>query len=609
MSNNNELPKENVLPCENNQEYFLKSFPKINDCIKTLNESNQNKNNATSNLIDFFLKNINIIQNQGLIKNGPNNEEGALEEKSQNQNKSENSEEKNNDINNNGKNEPKENEQSYEIKGNNKERSSSSFDCKVNNENINEENISANLLLLYPKNQIIKPIDNQEITMNIDDKNISKIDDIANFNNLNNTKNFLKTQLLINENNTKASNFNEDSNNNNNTISNISNLSINKEKSDDINNTENNNNESNIKDNKDTNSNNNNNNTNSNNNQINSSPTKKKPPSKQLFKTSFTKFKVTHYDHYNSAFPPEELNSSFSDSHYRKKRKFKPDDIRKKIKSRFHKTLKKIVNENLRKAGSKYEFDFLPQYFISSISREKNQEVLDLTYNQILAKDFVSQVDEKKYKNKNVDFSKIQKNKKVLEYLKSNPVVCKKSGFDLIGNMKYSEILEEYFLSEEFEKSLIKLREENEEEDYIKEYRNKAKNYVKFFQQRPKKKIDCISFDYNFENLSDFDNEAEFFDFDDEDEEGDNNNKNERFDYNYDEDKKDNESQNDNEDSNDIENENSEEENSFSNSSSINDNDSLSDNNEEGDEEIRNNNKHKLRKINDNKEEEENKLA
>ena len=53
--------------------------------------------------------------------------------------------------------------------------------------------------------------------------------------------------------------------------------------------------------------------------------------------------------------------------------------------------------------------------------------------------------------------------------------------------MKYSDLLEEYFQSDEFERAIIKLREENEDEDYIKEYIHKSKNYVKFFIQEPSK--------------------------------------------------------------------------------------------------------------------------
>ena len=54
--------------------------------------------------------------------------------------------------------------------------------------------------------------------------------------------------------------------------------------------------------------------------------------------------------------------------------------------------------------------------------------------------------------------------------------------------MKYSKLLEEYFKSEEFEKDILKLQEENEEEEYIKQYKIKAKNYVSFFSNMPNKK-------------------------------------------------------------------------------------------------------------------------
>ena len=51
----------------------------------------------------------------------------------------------------------------------------------------------------------------------------------------------------------------------------------------------------------------------------------------------------------------------------RKIRKYKPDDIRKQIKARFHKTLKNILNYKLKTACSTLFFYFLPQSFISNI--------------------------------------------------------------------------------------------------------------------------------------------------------------------------------------------------------------------------------------------------
>ena len=212
--------------------------------------------------------------------------------------------------------------------------------------------------------------------------------------------------------------------------------------------------------------------------------------SKLKKKRKCNKFKVSYIE--------PKLKNNYKQNH---KRKYKPDDIRKKIKARFHKSIKTIINENLKKAGSKYFFSFLPQIFISSISRQKNNQVLNMTYRQLLETDFVSNIDETKYKNKKVDYSKYLSNLKVLKYLDEHPDICKLSGFDIMGNMKYKELLEQYFNSEEFDKAINKLREENEEEDYIEEYKNKAKTYVKFFSKinDGKLKSDKL-FDINIQN-------------------------------------------------------------------------------------------------------------
>ena len=219
--------------------------------------------------------------------------------------------------------------------------------------------------------------------------------------------------------------------------------------------------------------------------QINQGRIKLKESAKFKKRNIFNKFKVYHIE-------PKKIKDKLSYKQ-RHKRKYKPDDIRKKIKARFHKSIKNIVNENLRQAGSKYLFSFLPQIFISSISRDKNHQVLNISYRDLIKKHFISNIDDKKYKNKNVDLVKYKNNLKVLEYLDQNPDICERSGFDIISKMKYGDLLEEYFKSYEFEKAINKLREENEEEDYIKEYINKAKTYVKFFSEIPfkinKKKI------------------------------------------------------------------------------------------------------------------------
>ena len=208
----------------------------------------------------------------------------------------------------------------------------------------------------------------------------------------------------------------------------------------------------------------------------------KKIKEKKLLKKKLKKFKIYHMEFKKIS----EQDKSFNKQSH--KRKYKPDDIRKKIKARFHKSIKNIINDNLRKAGSKKLFTYLPQVFISSITKEKNRSVLNLSFREILQKDFVSEADGKNYKNKNVDIAKYQKNIDVLKYLDNNPEICQNSGFDIISKMKYGDLLDEYFKSEEFERAIYKLREENEDEEYIREYIIKSKNYLNFFMDIPFKK-------------------------------------------------------------------------------------------------------------------------
>ena len=192
---------------------------------------------------------------------------------------------------------------------------------------------------------------------------------------------------------------------------------------------------------------------------------------------------IPNYTLKDSVLPMKENNHSNKIRTKNKQRKYKPDDIRKKIKTRFHKTIKNIINENLKIAGSNQFFDFLPQSFISNISRDKNKNIMNLTYKQLLEKDFISEckIDPHQF---NVDKLKYERNLKVLKYLEENPIISFKSGFHLMCKLSYADILNEYFISEEFEKSIQKLKEENETEDYIREYINKAKTYVNFFSTK-----------------------------------------------------------------------------------------------------------------------------
>ena len=165
----------------------------------------------------------------------------------------------------------------------------------------------------------------------------------------------------------------------------------------------------------------------------------------------------------------------------KKKRKFKPDDIRKKIKARFHKMIKNIINENLKKAGSKELFDFIPQTFIGNISKKVNSKVLDLTYKEILSTNFNEELKIVDSLNNNIDNNKYLKNQKVLKYLEENPEISERAGFDIVQNMKYKDLLKIYFTSAQFENSINQLKVENESPEYIEEYIYRAKTYIRFY--------------------------------------------------------------------------------------------------------------------------------
>ena len=155
----------------------------------------------------------------------------------------------------------------------------------------------------------------------------------------------------------------------------------------------------------------------------------------------------------------------------------RPDNIRKKIKSSFHKNIIKIINNKIKKAYSdknikKNFFNNLPQSFIRNINRSENQIKMDKTFEQLLVN-----WDDKK-------------NKKIIKFLDENNEISEKSNWNLIKNMTYKDLLKAFFLSEEFEKSIIALKtkaekskkkEKNVSPQYIENYINIALKYIDFF--------------------------------------------------------------------------------------------------------------------------------
>ena len=155
----------------------------------------------------------------------------------------------------------------------------------------------------------------------------------------------------------------------------------------------------------------------------------------------------------------------------------RPDNIKKKLKSSFHKNIIKIINNKIKKAYSDKNikenfFNNLPQSFIRNINISENKTKMEMKFGQLL----INWDDEK--------------NKKTKKFLDKNPDLSEKSNWNLIQNMTYKKLLEAFFLSEEFEKSIIALKtkaEKSKKKDkkvssqYIENYINIALKYIDFF--------------------------------------------------------------------------------------------------------------------------------
>ena len=149
-------------------------------------------------------------------------------------------------------------------------------------------------------------------------------------------------------------------------------------------------------------------------------------------------------------FLEKKINITLSQRQNRKKqRKNNSDNIRRKIKARFLKSLKNTLNQRLKYASSIYFFDYLPSKFITNIAKLANRGILNKTFTQIFSEKLVDN-----YENA-VNFDKRQNNKLVILYLENNETISERSHYKYYKNMKYSEIYEEYLNSREFEEDII----------------------------------------------------------------------------------------------------------------------------------------------------------
>ena len=161
----------------------------------------------------------------------------------------------------------------------------------------------------------------------------------------------------------------------------------------------------------------------------------------------------------------------------KKTRKEMPDEIRKKIKSRFFKDLRKFINKLFIENEIEKKLEFLPQDFISNISKPENKSMLDKTLEQIILEN--SDDSSENYNNED----KNKNNLILLDFLKEkeNQNKYKIRKIYNIFNTKIRELFNEYLKSDEFEQSIIRLKEEGNYSEYIKDYIIKAEEFVNYF--------------------------------------------------------------------------------------------------------------------------------
>ena len=187
----------------------------------------------------------------------------------------------------------------------------------------------------------------------------------------------------------------------------------------------------------------------------------------------------------------------------KKSRKYSTDLTRPKFVSKFIKTTTNKINSRLIMAKSKMAFRKLPpkyiKRFISDILKAKkdpkdNVSNYNLTLENIYSKDFCSEKVEKEEKKNDSVNTILNHNKKVLDYLKENPIISEKSKFNDFKNMKFSEIFRDYLNSPDFEMDIIKMKYKykkekdkdifiEERDEYILNYIIKAKEFLKIFSK------------------------------------------------------------------------------------------------------------------------------
>ena len=154
----------------------------------------------------------------------------------------------------------------------------------------------------------------------------------------------------------------------------------------------------------------------------------------------------------------------------RRRRRDNQDNMRKKIKRGFlNNSLIPKINLLLKSSGNILYFEKFPQNFVSNISRQINNKLINMTLKEIF---------ERKELYEDKDLNNYNHN---LTVIKSEEIQeCDE--LNIILNKKYFELFEEYINSKEFQIDEInRLKNKDMNDEYIEKYLFLAKHFTDFF--------------------------------------------------------------------------------------------------------------------------------
>ena len=147
-----------------------------------------------------------------------------------------------------------------------------------------------------------------------------------------------------------------------------------------------------------------------------------------------------------------------------KSRKSESDNIRKKIKVKFHQYLFTKTRELLKKSKKKPRR--FPQKFITSCSRKKNKEIFNLKYKELIQKSFGK------------DESYVEPNRKIVKFVEKNKAEHKEL-YELL-NTTYKDLFQQYLDSPEFDALKGELSGKDGK-NYADMFEKISKEYIKYY--------------------------------------------------------------------------------------------------------------------------------